>query len=79
MKGRDSRIDVRGGDFLEELDALEVLEGLERLERLERLEARRRAMAKLGRKPNNIALYARVCAHYFFTLWGYFYPYTNRG
>ena len=76
MSGRDSRIDVRGGDFLE---ALEELDALEALEVLEGLEARRRAMAKLGRKPNNIALYARVCAHYFFTLWGYFYPYTNRG
>ena len=58
---RRQRLDVRGGGFLEELDALErleVLEGLERLdalEVLEKLEAQQRAMAKLGGKPNNIA------------------------
>ena len=63
MKGRDSRIDVRrqrldvrGGGFLEDLERLEVLEGLERLD------ARRRAMAKLGRKRNNNAIYARAYA-----------------
>ena len=70
MRGRNGRIDVREGDFLEgleeleELEALEVLEVLEALEDLERLDARRRAMAKHGRKRNNNALYARVCAHY---------------
>ena len=52
MRGRDGRIDVRGEGFLEELDALERLEVLEELKRLD---SRRRAMAKLGRKPNNIA------------------------
>ena len=78
MKGRDSRIDirrqrldVRGGGFLEDLERLEVLEALEDLEELERLEvleglerldARRRAMAKLGRKRNNNAIYARAYA-----------------
>ena len=62
MRGRDgilevrhSRLDVRGGGFLEvleELDGLEGLEALEELEGLERLEAQQRAMAKHGRKPS---------------------------
>ena len=60
MRGRNGRIDVREGGFLE---ALEKLERLEVLEGLERLEARRRAMAKLGRKRNNIARYTRAYAH----------------
>ena len=66
MRGRDGRIDVREGDFLEgleeleELEALEDLERLERLEELERLDARRRTMAKHERKSNNIARYARM-------------------
>ena len=61
MRGRNGRIDVREGDFLE---ALEVLEVLEALEDLERLDARRRAMAKHGRKRNNNAQYARAYAQY---------------
>ena len=48
---------------LEDLEILEVLEGLERLEALEKLNARRRAMAKHGRKRNNITRYARAYAH----------------
>ena len=70
MRGRNGRIDVREGDFLEgleeleELEALEVLEVLEALEDLERLDARRRAMAKHGRKRNNNAQYARAYAQY---------------
>ena len=78
MRDRNGRIDVRGGGFLEglegleglealeELEALErleVLEALEDLEGLERLEARRRTMAKLGRKRNNIARYSRAYTH----------------
>ena len=63
MRGRNGRIDVRryrvdvrGGGFLdalealEELDALEELEKLEEPEALEKLEARRRAMAEHGRR-----------------------------
>ena len=46
---RRESLDVRGGGFL---DALEELEELEVLEVLEKLDARRRAMAKLGRKPS---------------------------
>ena len=54
---------------LEELDSLERLEGLERLEVLEvlevleKLEAQQRAMAKHGRKRNNIARYSRAYTH----------------
>ena len=45
---------------LEELDSLERLEELERLEVLEKLEAQQRAMAKHGRKRNNIARCTRA-------------------
>ena len=66
---RHQSLNVRGGGFLEALEGLEgldtleeleELEVLEELEELERLEARRRAMAKHGRKRNNIARYARM-------------------
>ena len=63
MRDRNGILDVRGGGFLEALEKLEVLEALEKLEvleALERLDARRRAMAKLGRKRNNIARYTRA-------------------
>ena len=72
---RRQSLDVRGGGFLEVLEGLDGLEGLEALEELEGLEgleglealeklnARRRAMAKLGRKRNNNALYARAYTH----------------
>ena len=55
----------RGGvlEALEGLEGLDTLEGLDRLEVLEKLEAQQRAMAKLERKPNNIARYARAYAH----------------
>ena len=55
---RHQSLNVRGGGFLEELDALERLdsleglEGLEALETQEKLEAQQRAMAKHGRKPS---------------------------
>ena len=50
-------------DSLERLEGLEVLEALDALEELEELEAQQRAMAKQGRKPHNIALYARAYSH----------------
>ena len=68
----EQTLDVRGGGFLEALEGLEgldtleeleELEVLEELEELERLEARRRAMAKHGRKRNKNARYERARAN----------------